>query len=365
MLWRLMDHANLAEALVREGRDDAALAACEMGMTQTANSAPLYRVRALIRASAGDMERALEDANRALELAPDDLNALTTMGNVLSWSGNLEAALPFVRWNWIDEERSCEIRFAQTPQWTGGDLGGRSIFVAHEQGYGDAIHMARYLPLLRERGARVVVESAPATVELLRSVSGVDDVVERGTSAHAAGCDTYVRMMTLPSILGIAPDATVPYLQVEPERIARWNAFVQGDGIRVGLAWAGNPKHTFDAQRSMLAQEFEPLKDIRGVRWISLMQHESDFKDLGDVAAVISQIDLVISVDTAAAHLAGALGRPVWTMLARRPDWRWSGSGDRTVWYPTMRLFRETAPAWSTVIPRVRSALAKFVSGFE
>jgi hypothetical protein len=413
-----MDHANLAEALLREGKYRAAWSACDMGLATAPNNAALYvclgraldglerpeeaiaacdaalrlepagatasaawGVKAQIFTSLDEGQKALDAATRSLELAPQRVNALTLMGDVLSWNGDLRTALPFIEWNWVDEQRRCHERLGALPVWTGDDLRGRRLLVTHEQGYGDAIQMARYLPFLRARASRLALECAPASLELLRHAPGVDDVLALYAPVNIENYDAYVRMMLLPRMLGVGPEVigTTPYLQADPQRITTWRARLGVDGdLRVGIAWAGNARHVFDFRRSMPLELLSPLSDVRGVRWFSLVTGERadesvpgwnvepigcDFADLADAAAVIAQLDLVITVDTAAAHLAGALGRPVWTMLPRRPDWRWAGNGDATPWYPTMRLFRETRADWSTVVANVRAALERLTQG--
>jgi len=327
-------------------------------------SAALFRIRALVHAGRGAFDRASTDALRAFELAPNDRNVCTTLGNVLAWSGKLDEAWPFVEAHWVAERESCRRRLA-LPEWRGEDLGSGTLLVAHEQGYGDAIHMARYLRGLRAHAERVVVEAGPALAPLL--VPLVDDVIPIGAGGTQRA-DAYVRMMMLPVTAGGEQGGdAVPYLSPAalPPAPSSGNA-------RVGIAWAGSARHPMDAERSIPLELLAPLASVPGIDWVSLMHGErseqrlsqwamehagAECRDFLALAAVVASLDLVIAVDTAVAHLAGALGRPVWLLLARRPDWRWGGSGETTSWYPSMRLFRETEPSWGASIERVRQTL--------
>lgn len=416
MIWRWMDHLNLAETLLDKGSYVPAVAAAQVGLQHSPEklalriclgraydglelfdlalaecdavlalepAGPLASaanvLKALVYTSLENADLALASARRALELEPDDVTTHVLLGSVLSWHGDLEAALPYIEWNWIEEQRECQVRHGRVPLWTDADAPVGRLLVAHGQGLGDAIQMARYLPTLRRYAERIVVECAPAVLELFRDAAGVDEVIERDRSLQPEHYDAYVRTMTLPRLLGVVNAGTeAAYLRADPGRVARWRARLgTGGRLRVGIVWAGNAGHRMDFQRSIPFEQLASLGEVSGVRWFSLMngprslepsaQWEidpigSEFEDLADAAAVIEQLDLVISVDTAVAHLAGALGRPVWMMLPRRPDWRWGGSGERTPWYSSMRLFRETRAQWTTVVPRIRAALLELVA---
>ncbi|HTU69103.1 MAG TPA: tetratricopeptide repeat protein [Candidatus Baltobacteraceae bacterium] len=407
MLWNAFDHVNLARALLSHGHYDGALTACSIGLRRTPESAELHvllaraydglghpnealaaceralelehdgpsalaaRLRqALIFFDAGDVAQAFAMAERAWNLAPGNVNVHTLIGNLLAWNGDLSGALSHVECNWLNELTSCLKRFGGRAPWGGGDLTGTRMLVVHQQGFGDMLQMARYLPALRQRAERVIVECLRPIAGIMRRMPGVDEVVEH-KAADPASYDAYVRLMSLPRILGIDAGIAPPYLVPERERSAYWKAQLSGyGGYRVGLTWGGNPANVFDFARSLSPKRLAPLGGIPNVRYFSLMMEPDvdvgfdivrigeSFRDFDDAAAAIAQLDLVISVDTAYAHLAGALGVPVWTMLQHRPDWRWAGNGENTSWYPSMRLFRERDRAWSTVIDRVVPALS-------
>lgn len=407
MLWNAFDHANLARALLTHGHYDGALTACAMGLRRTPESAELYsllaraydglgrrnealaaceralaleqdgpsaleaRIRqALIFFDAGDVAQAFAMAERAWNLAPGNVYVHTLIGNLFAWNGDLSTALGHIEWNWGDELTSCLKRFGGRASWDGGDVTGKRVLVVHQQGFGDMLQMARYLPALRARAERVIVECLSPIAGVMRRMPGVDEVSEH-KAADPASYDAYVRLMTLPRILGIDAGIAAPYLVPDADRSSHWKAQLSKyEGYRVGLAWGGNPSHVFDFRRSISPELLAPLGGIPNVRYFSLMMEPGvdvgfdivrigeTFRDFEDAAAAIAQLDLVISVDSAYAHLAGTLGVPVWTMLQHRPDWRWAGNGEDTPWYPSMRLFRERERGWSMVIERVVRALS-------
>jgi hypothetical protein len=259
------------------------------------------------------------------------------------------------------------------PIWNGEPLTGRTILITAEQGLGDAIQFARYLPLLKQRGARVLFE-CPASLAPL--VSGLLDESEIALpGSERPGFDTHCGLLSLPQFLGIAPGDS-PYLSVDPERVKKWRRRLLPVGnMRVGLVWAGNPKNPRDRLRSISPERLEPLRDTPGVALFSLQKGASekwltqlDEPDhrLMDAAAMIMNLDLVITVDTMIAHLAGAFGRPVWILLSRIPDWRWQLGREDTPWYRSARLFRQTSPGdWSAVIRRVQENLASEAAKFS
>jgi hypothetical protein len=353
------------------GRPDDALEACERVLALEPQGPSALEARILqssIFFDAGEVALAFATAELAWNLAPGNVYVHTLIGNLFAWNGQLSSALGHIEWNWPGELTSCLNRFG-VASWEGDDIHDKRVLVVHQQGFGDMLQMARYLPALRSRAERVIVECLPQIAGVMRRMHGVDDVVPLGT-IQSGEYDAYARLMTLPRILGLDSGAAVPYLVPDAKRVAHWEPIVNAaGGYRVGLAWSGNPAHVFDFKRSLPVERLAPLGDVPGVTYYSLMMQPNvgagfdivrvgeGFRDFDDAAAVIAQLDLVITVDSAYAHLAGSLGVPVWTMLPRRPDWRWSGNGDTTLWYPSMRLFREKTPGWPTVIDRVTAAL--------
>lgn len=277
--------------------------------------------------------------------------------------------------------------------WDGKDLFGKPILLRHEQGAGDTIHFVRYATLVhRERRGQVIVETSEALAPLVRTVAGVELVVTSSTDTRAAAAKVDRLLLDLPRLFGTDLSnipASVPYVSVPPAKdSAKRDAMRQviTDGARagekrVGLVWAGNPQYAGDRERSIDAKLLAPITSVRSVRCFSLAvgatarrdaQVMKDFgivdlspwlSDFGETAAAIEMFDLVISVDTAPAHLAGAMGKPVWTMIPLVCDWRWMNDREDSPWYPTMRLFRQrNVRDWPDVIGRVAKELEKFVS---
>lgn len=257
--------------------------------------------------------------------------------------------------------------------WNGDPLPDKTVLIHCEQGLGDTLHFCRYLRLVKQRVGRVVLEAPRSLLPLLRSCPGVDCLVAAGD--ELLDFDFHSPLLSLPRLFGTTlqslPD-NLPYLFAAPERVEKWKKILgPGDGIRIGIAWRGNPSHQFDKVRSIPLAAFESLAKIDGVTLISLQkgQGSDDLKsirqfgivDFGseldlhggafmDTAAIMKNVDLVVTVDSAPAHLAGALGVPVWLVLSRVADWRWLLDRQDSPWYPTMRLFRQSiAGDWQGV----------------
>jgi Tfp pilus assembly protein PilF len=270
------------------------------------------------------------------------------------------------------------------PFWEGEALDGKSIVIGLEAGHGDMIHFCRYAVLLKERGAVVSVVCHPALRRLFATLPGVDHVHALGDELPG-GWDYWTRPMRLPGLFGTEMSsipAAVPYLHAQPELAEHWRGMLPQDGLRVGLAWRGNANFENDADRSLPSlMSLAPLGAVAGsgaaLHFVSLQKGPAEgealqppvgmalhpvgplLADFADTAAVIATLDLVISVDTAVAHLAGAMGKPCWLLLPDyRCDWRWMKDRDDTPWYPTMRLLRQPRDGgWMPVIEQVAAAL--------
>jgi tetratricopeptide (TPR) repeat protein len=265
------------------------------------------------------------------------------------------------------------------PLWTGSAAAGQTILLCCEQGFGDALQFVRFAADLKRQGATVVVECWQPLASLVASCPGVDRVVVRGETRPPF--DAALPLLSLPGILGISLD-TIPaprsYLQPDPVAMERWRVRLADDGmLKVGLVWQGDPRHPRDRQRSLRLEMFAGLAAVDGVRFYSLQVGEAgdqltalagrfpivdladELSDLHETAAAMRQLDLVISCDSAPAHLAGALGVPVWVALPFAPDWRWLLGRDDSPWYPSMRLFRQPRPGdWADVLRRMARELA-------
>lgn len=317
---------------------------------------------------------------RALALEPDHARARFNLSYLLLRQARFEEGWRMLeaRWEFEQFPLSFDCRF-----WQGEALEGQSIVIGLEAGHGDMIHFCRYATLLKARGAaRVDVVCHPALHRLLATLPGVDAVHAAG-EVNGDSWDFWTRPMRLPGLFGTelgSIPAVVPYLHAQPELAARWRALLPQQGLRVGLAWRGNPNFENDVDRSLPSlMTLAPLAAAVGVHFVSLQKGPSEAEafnppagmplhplgpqlaDFADTAAVIANLDLVISVDSAVAHLAGAMGKPCWLLLPDyRCDWRWMAQGEDTPWYPSMRLFRQPrGGGWGAVITEVAAALAE------
>ncbi len=311
---------------------------------------------------------------RAIDLKPDFAEAHVSLGMAWLLMGRMREGFGEYEWRL----RLKPARY-QGPQWDGQIDPGTTLLVYFEQGYGDAIQFVRYLPFIAQHGMHLVVQCDSTLHGLMRSVSGVTDVIgfEDAPPAYDAQC----ALLSLPHLfhttLDKIPDQ-VPYLAASREKSVAWQERLAGLGetVKIGLCWQGNARHGADRERSIELGVFDGLAGMPGVTWISLHNHppredeassatrlglvdvSAQLLDFSDTAALITQLDLVISVDTAVAHLAGALNRPVWTLLRYAPDWRWLLEREESPWYPGMRLFRQREPGnWLGVISAVDATL--------
>ncbi len=321
-----------------------------------------------------------EDAEALLRAAlahrPDDPVLLYNLSLLLLLTGRGSEA--WAGWERRFAARAVPDRGLPQPQWDGSPLQGRTLLVYAEQGLGDTIQFCRYLRLLP---GSVLFEAPPRLHRLLSTQPGMPPMVR--PSDPLPPIDVVCPLMSLPARLGTAIPATIPYLSADPERIARWRERIGSAGFKIGIAWQGNPGRIEDLGRSMKLRAFAPLAAIPGIRLIALQKNDgieqladgpevetlgSDF-DAGpdgflDTAAAMESLDLVVTSDTSIAHLAGALGRPVWVALRQVPDWRWQLGRTDSAWYPTVRLFRQTTrDEWGPVFAAMAAALAEIVSG--
>ncbi len=254
-----------------------------------------------------------------------------------------------------------------------------------EQGFGDVIQFVRYAPLLKKLGATVLLQVREGLERLAQSFDGIDEVLDRSKSETLPHFDFYANLPSLPRVFGTTLEsipADIPYVHADASDSARWASKLGDPGkLRVGFAWTGSPTHSRDRFRSMSLEKLEPVLKVAGVRFVSLQKGPgseqateallsgvdwvdigSELQDFADTAAVIEQLDLVLCVDTAVAHLAGAMGKPVWVMVAQPADFRWLEEREDSPWYPTLRLFRQSRrDDWTEVVERVAAALAERV----
>jgi len=324
----------------------------------------------------GKIDQAVSTLRRALALAPRHGEAHWTLATTLLVAGRLPEGWRAFEWRW--QRPGLVPRRFREPRWTGEPLNNRTILLHAEQGRGDSIQFIRYAPMVRERGVRVIVQAQPELTRLLRMAPGVDQVI--ANTEPLPPFDLQSPLMSLPGVFATRLDtipADSPYLRAEAQAVTAWQHRLSAlPRPRIGLVWAGTATHRNDHNRSVPLDRLRPLVDDLNAGWVSLQMgdrrqdllrsafgkrvpdlspHLSDF---ADTAAALVALDLLITVDTAVAHLAGALGRPAWVLLPYAPDWRWLRDRTDTPWYPSLRLFRQSAPGdWAGVIEAVRHAL--------
>jgi tetratricopeptide (TPR) repeat protein len=285
---------------------------------------------------------------------------------------------------WLRESAPLVRPELRCPAWAGQDLSGKTILLHMEQGFGDFIQFARYIPRVKASGATVILRVSRPLRNLARCFAGIDRILERDDVLPKSDFCIYVA--SLPRVFGTdlaSIPVDIPYLLAEPERAARWaQRLGTRNALRVGLAWAGNPQHPNDRYRSVKLGALSPLWEVAGVRFVLLQKGPAaaeadglpagldvvnvgpELEDFSDTAALIGELDLVLCVDTAVAHVAGALGKPVWLMLPRPADFRWLEEREDSPWYPTMRLFRQSRrDHWEDVVERVKAALQERLRG--
>ena len=328
------------------------------------------------------LDEAISSFKKAIALKPDYAEAHYNLSTNSLLSGDLRTGFIESEWRFKCPELRLVEREFDRPVWLcREDVAGKVLLLHLDQGFGDAIQCARYIPLAASLGATVILETYPALQGLLSRVPGVSQVIPIGQPLP--DFDFHCSMLSLPTAFGTTLESipsALPYLSVEDATRKMWRTRLgAADSPRIGLTWAGNPGHVNDHHRSVPLKTLLPLLDVEA-QFISLqkevrpcdqasLRERDDILDLGsklesyeDTAAVIEQLDLVISVDTSVAHLAGALGKPVWILLPYVPDWRWLVGRDDSPWYPTARLFRQTETReYDSVLNRMKSELEALI----
>jgi len=375
---------NLGSAQLALQRGDAALASYDRAVALGPDDAEAWNNRGIALYGARRLDEALASCETAISLKPDFAEAHYYRALSLLALGRLGEGFGAYAWRWRVAGRNRPILPGRL--WEGESLAGKSILVHCEQGYGDSLQFIRYARPLAAMAARLTVLAPAPLVRLFRSIPGL----EVCSALVRDDIDFHVPLMCLPRLLGTTLatiPAEVPYLAPEPADIARWTERLgaREGSIRVGLVWAGDSRrqhraaHAIDRRRSLRLAQFAPLGEVARARFFSLQKGEpaaqaltppgglrlidwtDELHDFADTAALIAGLDLVITVDTAVAHLAGALARPVWVLSRFDGCWRWLNGRADSPWYPTARLFHQPAPGdWDEVIDRVAAALASF-----
>jgi hypothetical protein len=373
---------------LRQQQDFAAAELClRKALSLHPNYAEAYVNLGFLSLEQENLEAAENCYREAIRLQPDCALAHTCLGRILLRKGDFEAGWPEQEWRWQWKDFPSPHRNFAQPQWNGEAIGAARIFLHAEQGFGDTLQFLRYVPLvidrLRDQGASILLEVHPELHRLAETIPGVTQLISRGDAIP--DFDWHCPLMSLPmafaTTLNTLP-AGVPYLHADAflaECALSNHSRAECEPLRVGVAWAGSTIDRADKKRSISLSLFAPLFAVAGVSCYGLQRgfafseaeslkfpfvgHLDATGDFGTTAAVISRLDLIISVDTAVAHLAGALGKPVWILLPKPADWRWLADRSDSPWYPSAKLFRQkTAGDWESVIAEVAAALEHTVA---
>jgi tetratricopeptide (TPR) repeat protein len=365
-------HNNLGIVLHHQGDYEAAIERYHQALAINPQHAEAWNNLGLALQALGRMDEAFKSFARATDLKPDYVDAFVNRAHCLLLGGDLRRG--FIEYESRWRRKDILVREFPQPLWDGSEMKGRTILLHAEQGLGDTIQFIRYAQLVAERGGRVLVECEPGLVRLIRTVPGVEQVVPQG--GPLPDFDLHVPLLSLPRIFETTVETipcSVPYMAPPQSRKLpspgkTW--------LKVGIAWAGRPEQGNDRNRSCPVRQFLKFKTVPEVVFYNLQKGpqaegwhvlEEQLKvqnvagrmtDMAATASVIAQLDVIITVDTAIAHLAGALGQPVWTMLSFVSDWRWLRDREDTPWYPTMRLFRQPKLGdWDSVFTVLRREL--------
>jgi tetratricopeptide (TPR) repeat protein len=371
---------NRGNALRALGREGEAIAAYDRAVAGAPNHVNAWLNRGLALAALNRHQEALSSYAKVRELAPDFADVHFNAALSLLTLGDYRRGFAEYEWRWRRTGMTPR-QDLSAPLWLGeAPLAGKTILLHAEQGLGDTVMFARYVPRLARLGAKVVLEVQPELVTLLATLESVGAIV--GRDQPLPPHDLHCPLASLPLALKTEPaeiPANFPYLRASEPHLAKWRARLDGmPAPRVALVWAGRASHANDRRRSLELEQLEPLLSVPGVRFISLQRElraadaarlggEARITDLGgelsdfaDTAAILMLVDQLVCVDTSVAHVAGALGRPALVLLPFQPDWRWMLERERSPWYPALKLFRQASPGdWAGPIARVCEELLR------
>ncbi|HVP08023.1 MAG TPA: tetratricopeptide repeat protein [Burkholderiales bacterium] len=344
-------------------RDEEALACFERALRADPAYAEALTNRGNLLLARGQLDVALASHRQAVALRPDNAQMQLNLAVAELASGDWESGWRSYAHRDLDREPSGARREFSAPRWQGAEpLEGRTLLAHAEQGFGDTLMFARYLPLLAARGARVVLEVQPRLKSLFAGIAGVVHLAARGEPLPAY--DLHCALPDLPGAFGTRPENVPPPLLLAPAPplADKWRArLAELPRPRLGIVWSGNPAYGKDRSRSISLERLAAALPPAGVAAVSLQKDASeeevallgrlgirhtgpDQQDFGDAAALVGEMDLVLSIDSSVPHLAGSLGKPVWLLLAHAPDWRWMRGREDSVWYPGHRLYRAAQP---------------------
>lgn len=406
-------HYNLGNALSEQNRPDEAIVSYSRAIELKPDYAEAYCNLGNVYQEQDKLDEAVEKYRQAIEFKPDYVIAHNNLGTILQGLGKFDEAITsydkaieikqdyaeahmnrslihlliekfqqgWSEYEWRLRTKTHSLRDFNQPKWDGSPLDGKSILVHSEQGLGDNIQFVRYLPMVKAKGGHVIFECRKDLFHLLKNCSGFDEIIEQTPhSIPSVQFDLQVPLLSLPGIFDTKLDtipSDTPYIPVDSNFVTQWSSRLDhNDTYKVGIVWAGSPTNKLGRNRSCSLSDFAPLAEIPDITFYSLQKGPAaleannppkgmkiinlgnELNDFTDTAAAIENLDLVISVDTAIVHLAGAIGKPIWALLHLVPTWRWLLQGDDTPWYPGMRLFRKTQlNDWTGVFKQVKKAL--------
>ena len=379
---RLEAYSNLGTLLTKEGDLRGAVDCFQRVLKVDPTYVPALCSLGYLHDCAGDEEGAVGYFRLALASEPDSPVVLFNMATRWLADGDFTRGWPAYDQRWGVRMFSSKRRHFDEPQWQGEDIRGKRVFLYSEQGYGDTLQFVRYVSMVAALGAEVVLEIQPGVRRVLGAVPGATQVIQGGDEPPAH-FDYHCPLMSLPGCFKTGLEtipAQIPYISADAADVKRWAGRLKADTFRVGLVWSGNPQHERDKLRSIPLAEFSGLLEISGVKFYSLQKGQGvaelamiepkfrpesldlELEDFADTAAAIANLDLVICVDTSVAHLAGAMGKPVWMLVPAASDWRWLKGRADSPWYPTMRLFRqEKLKDWRGALASVQQELQALV----
>lgn len=378
-------HNNLGVLLQDRGCWAEAIAAHQEAVRLDPNFGTAYSNLGVALKEQGLIHQSIGAHRQAVAAEPDHPKVHFNLAAALLMAGEFEEGFSEYEWRWKGAVPGLKDRNFSQPQWDGKALGERTLLLHAEQGFGDTLQFVRFAGEISKEHGKIVLEAPQTLLDIVRTAPGIDVVV--ATGSELPKFDVHIPLMSLPHVLRIQSNtipAPIPYLAADFQRAESWrHRLDRGTDLKVGIVWAGNRRHTHDHHRSIPIDALLPALNMRGVHLFSLQKEirpgdrealdlftdrmtdlSFSLRDFAETAAIMSALDLVISVDTAVAHLAGALGRPVWTMLPFALDWRWMLDRKDSPWYPTMRLFRQPRPGdWTSVIARVQIELTSLLIG--
>lgn len=371
---------NLGNMLREQGELAEAESLFSSALQMAPNLAELHGNISPVLISQNRIDEAINHLDTSLAISPGYPEAHFTKGLALLVNGDLKQGWAEYEWRWQCREFRSPRIHTDIPRWQGEDLAGKTLLVHAEQGFGDTLQFARYGKRLKQAGGKIILECQPSLKALLNDLLGFDQIIAQGETIPPV--DLQIPLLSVPLACGTEESsipADVPYLFPNPEKVAIWEKRLSAankHGRRIGLVWAGRPEHQNDRNRSATLDALTPLADLPNTSFISLQKGQGEeslahpplgfdilpcgqlLEDFSDTAGLLATLDLVIAVDTSVAHLAGAMGKPVWMMVPFSPDWRWQLDRQDSPWYPSMRLFRQTAQGdWDGVVQKIKLAL--------